>query len=283
MDTSTYAKSLHIYIMHVKLEDPVVHVRVWWIMGMTGSSEFDTAIGDRSFLGVNGYRAMVELAKVHQSCFPTHESGEIKSREVELDPQESPGENKRREVQCDESPSQENPRKIKSREVVLDPQVVKKAQRDQQQGGGTGPSSRQKSPERSTAGRWYWTLKSSKKPRVAERSTAGRWYWTLKSSKKAQRDQQQGGGTGPSREPRPDQEEGGGTGPSREPRPDQEEGSGAGLSREPREDQEQKLRKVELDSQENPGKIKSRKVELDPHIFKKAQERSRARKWNWAL
>ena len=203
--------------MHVKLKDPVVHVRVWWIMGMTGSSEFDTAIGDRSFLGVNGYRAMVELAKVHQSCFPTHESGEIKSREVELDPQESPGENKRREVECDESPSQENPRKIKSGEVVLDPQVVKKTQRDQQQGGGTGPSSRQKSPERSTAGRWYWTLKSSKKPREInsrdlvldpqvvkkaqsgreinsrevvldpqvvkkspERSTAGRWYWTLK-------------------------------------------------------------------------------------------------------
>ena len=173
--------------------------------------------------------------------------------------------------------SSKKPREINSREVVLDPQVVKKAQRDQQQGGGTGPSSRQKSLERSTAGRWYWTLKSSKKPREINSREV---VLDPQVVKKAQRDQQQGGGTGPSREPRPDQEEGGGTGPSREPRPDQEEGSGAGLSREPREDQEQKgraglSREPREDQkqkggagpphiQESPGEIKGKEVELGP-------------------
>ena len=205
---------------------------------MTGSSKSDTAIGDRSFLGVNSYRATVELAKVHQSCFPTHESGEIKSREVELDPQESPGEIKRREVECDESPSQENPRKIKSREVELDPQVIKKAQRDQQQRGGTGPS-RELRPDQEEGG------------------GAG-------PSREPREDQEEGGGAGLSREPREDQEQKGGAGLSREPREDQEEGGGAGLSREPREDQKQKGGAGPPHIQESPGEIKSKEVELGP-------------------
>ena len=121
---------------------------------------------------------------------PSKKPTEINSRAVGLDPQESPGQIKRREVERDESPSQENPRKIKSREVELDPQDIKKAHRDQQQGGGTGPS--------------------------------------------------------------------------REPRPDQEEGGGAGLSREPREDQALKGGAGPSHHQESPGKIKSEEVELGP-------------------
>ena len=45
----------------------------------------------------------------------------------------------------------------------------------------------------------------------------------------SRRDQEEGGGAGPSTEPRRDQEEGGGAGPSTEPRRDPEQGGGAEL------------------------------------------------------
>ena len=73
-----------------------------------------------------------------------------------------------------------------------------------------------------------YAFKTALNTHLYKRQTAG-----------SRRDQEEGGGAGPSREPRRDQEEGGGAGPSREPRRDQEEGGGAGPSREPRGDQEQ--------------------------------------------
>ena len=78
--------------------------------------------------------------------------GEIESREVELDPQENPEEIKSREVELD---PQENPEEIKSREVELDPQ--ESPGRDQEEGGGAGPSREPR--KRSRAGRWSWAQK----------------------------------------------------------------------------------------------------------------------------
>ena len=79
-------------------------------------------------------------------------------------------------------------------------------------------------------------------------------------------DQEEGGGAGPSREPRRDQEEGGGAEPSREPRRDQEEG-GAGPSREPRRDQEEggagPSREPRRDQEEGGGAGPSRKPRRD--------------------
>ena len=72
---------------------------------------------------------------------PQESPEEIKRNEVELDPQESPGELKSREVELDSqerwSWTQESPGETKSRVVDLDSQEPR---RDQEQGGGAGPS-----------------------------------------------------------------------------------------------------------------------------------------------
>ena len=113
------------------------------------------------------------------------------------------------------------------------------------------------------------------------------YFLQFDSSTGSRRDQEEGGGAGPSREPMRDQEQGGGAGPSREPMRDQEQGGGAGPSREPMRDQEQ-------GGGAGPsGEIKSREVELDPQersragrwswTLRRAQERSRAGRWSWTL
>ena len=61
---------------------------------------------------------------------------------------QSPGEIKRREVELDPK------REIKRREVELDPK------RDQEEGGGAGPQ------ERSRGGRWSWTPREIKRREV---------------------------------------------------------------------------------------------------------------------
>ena len=60
-----------------------------------------------------------EIKRREVELGPQESPAEIKSREVELDSQESPGEIKRKEVELD---SQESPGEIKSREVELDSQ-----------------------------------------------------------------------------------------------------------------------------------------------------------------
>ena len=122
----------------------------------------------------------------------TRSAGEIKSREVELDSQESPGEKR-------------EPGEIKRREVELG---LQESPGEIKRRGGAGPS---REPSRDQK---QGELDPQESP--AE----------IKSREVELDSQEEGGGAGLSRESRRDQEQGGGAGLSRQSRRDKEEGGG---------------------------------------------------------
>ena len=134
--------------------------------------------------------------------------GEIKRREVVLDPQLTGSRRDQEEgggagpstyrVQARSSGGRwcwtinlQGPGEIKRREVVLDPQL-KGSRRDQEEGGGAGPST-YRVQARSRGGRWCWTLNLQGPGEIKRREVV--LDPQLKGSR---RDQEEGGGTGPS-------------------------------------------------------------------------------------